>query len=368
MTCSKNSMDGWRQHRAAWLLSALCNAAILLSTERVEAIQAGLINDFQDGVQAWDGLNPVQIPDGGPAGAGDGYLQITSTGGAGSGSKLAMFNQSSDWVGDLGSLGAVSIDVDMFVDPSSESDLAMRLVLFGPANTNNRWTSTDSISVPKDGQWHHLSFPIDAAALTRAAGNSTYDQMMAGIVRAMFRHDLGTPSSQGTEVVAVAGFDNITVVVPDVLPAHDFNGDGRIDVADINLLLTAVRTSSSDTQYDVVPDGVINQDDIVELVTSPAKLNTYIGDVNLDGVFDTSDLVAIFAVGQYEDATPLNSTWETGDWNGDGDFGTGDLLLAFQQGGFEQPPRAAVAAAVPEPSAAILLALGSLGIAGRRRL
>jgi hypothetical protein len=58
------------------------------------------------------------------------------------------------------------------------------------------------------------------------------------------------------------------------------------------------------------------------------------GDVNGDLVFDSSDLVAVFAAGQYEDEQPDNSTFETGDWNGDGDFTSADFVLAFQYGLF----------------------------------
>lgn len=85
-------------------------------------------------------------------------------------------------------------------------------------------------------------------------------------------------------------------------------------------------------------------------------LNTWVGDANLDGEFNSSDFVEVFQAGQYEDGTPGNSSWRTGDWNGDGDFGSGDFVVAFQDGGFEVGPRQAVA--VPEPSSAILLALG----------
>ena len=55
-----------------------------------------------------------------------------------------------------------------------------------------------------------------------------------------------------------------------------------------------------------------------------------IGDSNLDGVFNSADLVTIFAAGEFEDLTASNSTWEEGDWNGDGDFDTKDLIAAFQ--------------------------------------
>ncbi|MCA9215162.1 MAG: PEP-CTERM sorting domain-containing protein [Planctomycetales bacterium] len=81
-------------------------------------------------------------------------------------------------------------------------------------------------------------------------------------------------------------------------------------------------------------------------------IGTWFGDSNLDGVFNTSDLVTVFQEGQYEDGIDGNSSWTTGDWNGDGEFDTGDLVLAFQDGGFEVGPRQSVAS-VPEPSSTV---------------
>jgi hypothetical protein len=56
------------------------------------------------------------------------------------------------------------------------------------------------------------------------------------------------------------------------------------------------------------------------------------GDANLDGVFNSGDLVQVFTFGEYEDADVGNSHWESGDWNGDGDFNTSDLVVAFITG------------------------------------
>ncbi len=90
------------------------------------------------------------------------------------------------------------------------------------------------------------------------------------------------------------------------------------------------------------------------------------GDANLDGVFNSADLVAVFAMGQYEDLIPLNSTWVSGDWNGDGEFDTSDLVLAFQEGRYEQGPPDAVMV-VPESASSVMLMTGLIGIAIRRR-
>lgn len=56
------------------------------------------------------------------------------------------------------------------------------------------------------------------------------------------------------------------------------------------------------------------------------------GDANRDGVFDSSDLVAVFQIGEYDDGIAKNSTWGDGDWNGDGEFDSADLVVAFQSG------------------------------------
>jgi hypothetical protein len=66
----------------------------------------------------------------------------------------------------------------------------------------------------------------------------------------------------------------------------------------------------------------------------PALVAEAIGDVNGDGVFNSSDLVAVFQAGEYEDAIASNSTYTEGDWNDDGDFTTADLVLAFQSGSY----------------------------------
>ena len=54
------------------------------------------------------------------------------------------------------------------------------------------------------------------------------------------------------------------------------------------------------------------------------------------------------------------------DWDGNADFDSGDFVVAFQAGGFEQGPRAAVAA-VPEPASWVLLSIALLMAVHRRR-
>lgn len=147
----------------------------------------------------------------------------------------------------------------------------------------------------------------------------------------------------------------------------DFNEDGTLDAADIDALTAVVIAGSNDAAFDVNGDTVVDQLDRTVWVQDLS--GTWFGDSNLDGEFNSSDLVQVFAAGEYEDATAGNSTWATGDWNGDGDFTSSDLVTAFGDGGFEQGPRTAIAS-VPEPSSALLAMCATtlLAMLYRRRL
>jgi hypothetical protein len=81
-----------------------------------------------------------------------------------------------------------------------------------------------------------------------------------------------------------------------------------------------------------------------------------LGDSNHDGLFNSSDLVAVFTAGEYEDGVPGNSTWEEGDWNRDGDFDSSDFTTAFAAGGYEEGPIYAQASKVVTRDLALGLA------------
>lgn len=139
----------------------------------------------------------------------------------------------------------------------------------------------------------------------------------------------------------------------------DFNYDGTLDVDDIDALTMAARTAPTDRVFDVNDDGQVDLED--RRIWVEQLRQTWFGDSNLDGEFNSQDFVVVLQGGQYEDDLPKNATWATGDWNGDAEFDSGDLVLALQMGGYELGPRA-TAAAIPEPSSCLLLALAILGM------
>lgn len=143
----------------------------------------------------------------------------------------------------------------------------------------------------------------------------------------------------------------------------DFDGNGSLDSADVDALIAA---ASDNTAFDLTGDGAVDQADLFFWVKE--LKNTWNGDSNLDGEFNSSDFVTAFASAKFEQ--DIDASWSDGDWTGDGRFDSSDFVAAFTDGGFELGPRSAVAS-VPEPniqvaSASVLILL--LGAARRQKV
>jgi hypothetical protein len=145
----------------------------------------------------------------------------------------------------------------------------------------------------------------------------------------------------------------------------DFDNDQQLSVQDVDTLSRAIRRQDTLPIYDLDLNGMVELTDL-RIWVKDVK-NTYFGDSNLDGVFNSQDLIAGFVAGTYEDSVVGNASWGTGDWNGDGEFTTTDLTVAFQDGGYDLPRRSAVVASVPEPSTLVPALLGGLGAWNSRR-
>ena len=111
----------------------------------------------------------------------------------------------------------------------------------------------------------------------------------------------------------------------------DLNGDGQLNAQDIDLVSDGIRRQ--DPAFDLTGDGVLDSLDLDWFVRS--VLHTTPGDANVDGQFDSTDMVQVFQEGEYEDESVENSGWSEGDWNGDGDFDSSDMVIAFQDGSYE---------------------------------
>ena len=132
----------------------------------------------------------------------------------------------------------------------------------------------------------------------------------------------------------------------------DFVVDGMLNPKDLRKLDVALSRGSKLDVFDLDGNGQFEAAD--RLYWIEELWGSFVGDANVDGEFNSSDMVAVFQLGEYEDQMPENSNWQSGDWDGDRDFSTSDMVLAFQRGGYEQGLRGALNG-VPEPSSLALL-------------
>ena len=145
------------------------------------------------------------------------------------------------------------------------------------------------------------------------------------------------------EVYSQEEMDSLFNIGGFVLPG-DFNGDGMRDPGDYDLLAAGVL--NGDAAFDLDGDGDADSED--RRVWVEDLSNTYFGDADFNGEFNSGDFVAVFSAGKYE--TGEAATWAQGDWNGDNLFNSSDFVIAFSGGGYEIGPRPGGPMVVPEPS------------------
>ena len=106
----------------------------------------------------------------------------------------------------------------------------------------------------------------------------------------------------------------------------DFNQDGQLTVIDIDMLTAASAAGNHDPWYDVNVDQLVDVKNI--RIWVKILKNTWIGDANVDGMFNSSDIVQVFVRGKYE--KPVAAVWSEGDWDGNGLFDSSDLVAALR--------------------------------------
>jgi hypothetical protein len=116
---------------------------------------------------------------------------------------------------------------------------------------------------------------------------------------------------------------------------RDFDGDGILDPRDADQIRQAILGGLNEPRFDLNRDGIVNDQDLRVWIKDLA--HSWVGDANVDGVFDSSDLVRLFQAGKFE--RDVDAIFSEGDWNGDGRFDTSDLVAAFQDGGYERGRR-----------------------------
>ena len=209
--------------------NGLC-ALLLVQSSLAAGVTSTTFDDFSDPtlpLQGWDmgraditATHMSNVSDGGPAGAGDNFLQVISDGDTDgiirAGERLTFFNRL-QWTGDYLSAGITAIAMDLKNFSSTET-LNLRLAIEGgtTVDVGGLFATQSSISLASGSDWTHVVFSLAPADLVPVSGNSgvTGNDVMAalGNVVELRLLNSATPDWAGTPVGATLGIDNIHVV------------------------------------------------------------------------------------------------------------------------------------------------------------
>lgn len=144
----------------------------------------------------------------------------------------------------------------------------------------------------------------------------------------------------------------------------DFDDNGLLEAADIDMLAAAVRNNSNDARFDLTNDGNVTLEDHTYWVET--LKGTYRGDTDLDGEIAFNDFVEL--------ATNfgLIGGWGMGNFDTDEEIAFADFLHLSRNFGMVANDTAggepdSLASAVPEPSSMFALCFGGLLALGMHR-
>lgn len=195
------------------LAFAVSAGAALLAHPALCGPIAGQIDTFSGSLDAWSvgaaaSSPPVDIATGGPAGAGDAFMEIFADGSGASG-RLTVLNRA-QWSGDYNAAGVNEIDMDLR-NPGT-TPLLIRLGFKQGVNQGDPgYSSTVAFALAADNAWHHAQFLIDAAHLTAVGGPLPLNTVLANVAELRIL-DNPLPELNGIPITAQLGIDNVTGV------------------------------------------------------------------------------------------------------------------------------------------------------------
>lgn len=272
------------------------------------------LDDFSNTTtQSWGsgGPNPnppVNVYSGGPLGAGDEFLQISSNGGGGSGAKLVAFN-TAHWAGDYIAEGIKSIRMD--VNNTSGPNLNLRLRFDGPGGT---FLSVNPVQVLGGSGWQTVSFPIEMADLT---GGADYNATMSEVSNLWIYNSAGA-IFPGPVTTSVLGVDNILATGPATgFPVEwlDFTARPVGESVELNWT-TGIEKNNRGFEIEIAAGDIFNGFETLGFVegkgnsdvrtdytftTQPLKPGGYqfrIRQLDFDGAFTYSNIASVVINGQ----------------------------------------------------------------------
>ena len=189
---------------------------VVMATQLVcSAAVVGQLDTFDTGTQGWTvALGPMAAThpappatvSGGQDGDDDMFLRLTSIGGVGPGSMMAVMNVS-QWTGDYLTAGITGISFD--ARNSGSTDLHLRLLFerLGPMGPTDLAFSSTPIVLAAGSGWTPLVFPVSPSALAAGPGSVLNALSEVHVLRIYNNPVSGFPATEG--IVATLDVDNI---------------------------------------------------------------------------------------------------------------------------------------------------------------
>ena len=186
-------------------------AFIAATSHTASAVTIGDVDTFSSGLAGWQKgqVNPTflsVVNNGGPAGAGDAYMQSVADGSASFG-RLTVFNEA-QWNSNFLASGVTAIRMDLL--NSGTVPLQVRIALRNSVGAG--FISSTPFPLGVGGGWQSFEFPVTQAALTSVGSPGTFASFLASGFALRILHATSTSNLNGNPVVSTLGIDNITAV------------------------------------------------------------------------------------------------------------------------------------------------------------
>ncbi len=201
------------------------------------------------------------------------------------------------------------LDVDEF-DVGAIADVNVAANQVSESAANGTAVGITAFAVDNDATNSAITYTLDDNAGGRFAIHPA-----TGVITKAGPLSVAMSSSHNVTIRATSadGSSSTNVSSISVLPggsSGDFDGDGDLDLADVDALSTAIATGSGNLLYDVTGDGQLTLADLQHWVL--VLKHTLMGDSNLDFVVDGQDFI------RWNTSKFTNSTlWSQGNFNAD---------------------------------------------------
>jgi hypothetical protein len=164
---------------------------------------------------------------------------MATSGAGGTVSNLLVFNTSTNWSGNWTAAGVSRIELDVRDPGANNFDLAIRLGIVGPGGGPTPGGGgdtyvTSAMQVPRDGQWHRLTFDVSPSSFS-PIGGADIDDALADVRHFRILHN---PDESFSGATTIGGgefyLDNIQALsaIEPPVTTGDYNGNDIVDAAD----------------------------------------------------------------------------------------------------------------------------------------